>query len=226
MEVNYAGINLRPCLFQDDIARLADNLNAVIEGNQRTENMAETKLLDFNLQKSCLLIVGGQKFRKQILDQLKSNPVKFCNYDMKRSDCEKYLGDYLSSSLSDSVFETIKRRKGHCIKLINEIKLTIEDCRGQSLGGLLTGMRIWNMAVVPFLFYNSECWVEMPNKALKILDSIQNSFFRALFAICVGCPIPAFYWDTGSLSAKNVVIMRKLLFIHDFDNIPEDSLAK
>ena len=61
-EVEYSGMKLGPCLFQDDIARLAGDLNSVREGNKRIENMAECKLLDFNLDKSCYHMIGQKRF--------------------------------------------------------------------------------------------------------------------------------------------------------------------
>ena len=82
------------------------------------------------------------------------------------------------------------------------------------------------MAVVPFLFNNSECWTEIPKKAVNILNSLQNSFFCSLFGTSKGCPIPAYYWDTGSLTAENFIIQKKLLFYFHLSNLEEDSLAK
>ena len=123
----------------------------------------------------------------------------FCNQPMKVSESEKYLGDHVSYSLSESVFTTIQKRKGLCMTIFSEIKLTVEDCRSKVVGGLLCGINIWTMAVIPFLFGNSECWVEIPKKAITLLNSIQNSFFRALFATCTGCPIPHWTFACGEL---------------------------
>ena len=225
-EVVYSGLTLGPCLFQDDISRLAEDLAAVREGNDRVEKMAESKLLDFNLDKSCIVIIGKRKFRQKIERELEASPIIFCNQPMQTSESEKYLGDYVGSSLSESVFVTVLKRKGLSLKLISEIKLTIEDCRSKVLGGILTGLEIWKMAVVPFLFGNCETWMEIPKKATNLLNSIQNTFFRSLFGICNGCPIPAFYWDTGTLLATNYIMLKKLLFLHHLSTLPENSLAK
>ena len=111
-------------------------------------------------------------------------------------------------------------------KIISEIKLTVEDCRSKVVGGLLCEVNIWTMAVIPFRFGNSECWVEIPKKAITLLNSIQNYFFRAQFATCKGCPIPVFYWDTGIMSAENLIIMKKLLFYHHLLSLDDDTLAK
>ena len=95
-------------------------------------------------------------------EKVKVNPIMFCNQVMRVSVCEKYLGDYVSSSLSDSVFRTVQKRKGLSKRLISEIKITIEDMRSKTVGGLIAGIDIWNMAVVPFLLNNCDTWREIP----------------------------------------------------------------
>ena len=150
----------------------------------------------------------------------------FCNEEMKIRESEKYLGDYVSYSLSDSVFKTVQRRKGLAKRLTSEIKVTIEDIRCNTVGGLVAGLTIWNMAVVPFLFNNSDCWMEIPKKAINILESIQNSFFTALFGTAKSCPIPIYYWDTGILSVENFIIKKKLLFYHHLLSLDDVTLAK
>ena len=122
-----------------------------------------------------------------------SDPVIFCNGIMTIKESEKYLGDHLSFSLSESVFITVQKRKGLTMRLISEIKITIEDIRSDQLGGLVTGINIWNLAIVPFLYNNCECWVDIPRKAMNLLNSIQNAFFVSLFGTSKGCPIPIFY---------------------------------
>ena len=119
------------------------------------ESVAESKLLDYNKDKSTMILIGSRKFRNNIRQQISSNPVMFCYERMKLSESEKYLGDYLSYSLSESVFTTLKRRKGLTMRLISEIKVTVEDIRYNHLGGLITGLEIWILSVVPVLFNNS-----------------------------------------------------------------------
>ena len=65
---------------------MADNLQAVKEGNKMLENMAE-------------------KFKRKIQDELDENPVMFCNKPMKVFKCEKYLGENLQDNLSESVYQ-------------------------------------------------------------------------------------------------------------------------
>ena len=94
------------------------------------------------------------------------------------------------------------------------------------IGGLTTGLEIWNLAVLPYLLGNAECWMEIPKKAINVLNSIQNDFLRSLFQTGNGTPISALYWDTGSLMIENQIMQRKLLFLYHLMTLPENSLAK
>ena len=145
---------------------------------------------------------------------------------MRVTEYERYLGDFLGNSLSESVFKTIQSRKGLTMRLISEIKVTVEDYRANSVGGILVGLKIWEQAVIPYLFANSSCWMETPKKAINLLNSIQRDFFRSLFLQAKGCPIPLFLYDTASLSAENIIILNKLLFISHLCHLPDSSLAK
>ena len=205
---------------------MADNIEAVKDANKKVEIMAESKLLDFNLDKSCMVLFGSRKFKKNVRKSIDNDPIMFCNHPMKISASEKYLGDYLGSSLSESVLQTIQRRKGLVLKLISEIKVTVEDCRSSIVGGIKAGFDIWTMAVEPFLFNNCETWTEMPKKAENILNSLYSSFFSAIFCIPRTCPKPASYWDSGFLMAGNFIIQRKVMFLHHLISLPEESLAK
>ena len=225
-EAEYAGIQLGPVLFQDDIIRAAEDLESVIDGNKRIEAMGESKILDFNLEKCCVVILGNKKFRRKIKNEMDANPIIFCGQPIRNLESEKYLGDYFGVSISESVYITVQKRKGMCERLIREIKVTVEDCRSDSVGGLITGLDIWNMAVVPFLFSNCECWINIPKKAINILTSVVCSFLRALFNTPKSCPIMALFWDTGTLLVNNYIIMKKLLFYHHLLQLSDSALAK
>ena len=60
-EVSYGDLMLSPALFQDDVSRLCDDPVSVQMGNNKMEAMAETKLLDFNMDKSCLIVISKKK---------------------------------------------------------------------------------------------------------------------------------------------------------------------
>ena len=101
----------------------------------------------------------------------------------------------------------------------------IEDCRAEVVGGIIAGLEIWEVAVIPYLMNNSDTWAYMPKQALDVLDSLQNQFLRSLLATPRGSPTPALLWETGTSTMENRILKRKLTFAHHLTNLPEESLA-
>ena len=57
--------------------------------------------------------------------------------------------------------------------------------------------------MMSYLFYNSECWVSIPKKALKILNQVQFSFFCQLLQVPKSCPVIGYLRDTATLTPDN-----------------------
>ena len=119
-----------------------------------------------------------------------------------------------------------KKRKGLVSLSIYEIRFVIEDCRSQVCGGLSAGLDIWELAVLPKLLYNSDCWMDISTDTMKELEDIQLTFYRCLLAVGSGCPLPSLYWETGGTLIKNRVLQKKLLFLHHIATLPNDTLAR
>ena len=226
VEASYMTVRLQPLLFQDDVARIATNVTSAQAGNTRMEAVAESKLLDYNVEKSCFVVLGNKKASKKIQTQLMETPLMLCGSKMKQVTKTKYLGDIISANgLAESVSETVKSRTGLAMKAIYEIRSVIDDYRSQICGGLATGLLIWESAVVPRLLYNAEVWIDVSDKTIKQLENIQLRFYRTLFAVGSGCPLPIIYWDTGGMLMKYRILKQKLLFYHHLANLPTSSLA-
>ena len=149
-EVSYGGVNLQPLLFQDDIFRMCEDIFSAQAGNELIDCVMETKLLDFNLDKSCFIIIGGKKAQEDIRESLISNPLKLSGKDMKEVANEKYLGDYISTKgTGDSIIVTINNRLKKATTALMEVRAVVEDCRAMVTGGIITGLEICEMAVAP-----------------------------------------------------------------------------
>ena len=81
-------------------------------GNNKMEAMAETKLLDFNMDKSCLMVIGKKKkVREDMENKLAENPPLLYGKKMKQVKVDKYLGEKISSGgLAESVAATANKR--------------------------------------------------------------------------------------------------------------------
>ena len=140
-ELSYGPEKILPLMFQDDICRLSLTLKDAQKGNDTLESAMEIKLLDFNLDKSCCLIMGSNQGRKRLTKDMSKNPLTLCKRPMNIATNEKYLEDMLSSNgLSDSVHTNILKRKGGVMLAIMKIKSYINDCRITTLGGLTAGI--------------------------------------------------------------------------------------
>ena len=90
-EVSYGDVQLSPTLFQDDISRLCWDPVSAQMGNDKVEAMAETKLLDFNLDKSCIIIIGKGKPRIEMEKKFSENPPLLYGQEMNIVTEDKYL---------------------------------------------------------------------------------------------------------------------------------------
>ena len=192
------------------------------------ESILETKLLDFNLDKSVCILVGDDNFKTECLSSLKQFLVTLNKKPMKIEEKNySYLGEIISSkglSLSNKV--TIDKRFGVANKSVYEIKSIVEDTRNFQPGGILLAFEIWEKAVIPALLYNSDCWIDISNECIKKLNSLQESFYRAILNIGVGCPKPALYFFTRGVTMKNRITLKNIKFMHHVVHLEEDSLAK
>ena len=225
-ELSYGSVRLQPMLFQDDISRLCLDVRSAQIANDLLGAMMETKLLDFNIEKSCYIVIGPAKEKEKLSKQLQVNPLMLSRLPMKGVMKEKYLGDQISAGgLTDSILDTIAGRKGKMMSSILEVKTIMEDCRINTVGGISSGLTMWEAAIIPFLMNNSETWTQVNKAAINILDKCQNTFLRLLLATPVACPTPALVWETGCLTMKFRIIQQKLLFYHHLLNLPPTSLA-
>ena len=108
------------------------------------EWVVESKLLDFNIDKSCYLVFGKKAAKKALLNELEKNPLTLCKKNMKCVSEDKYLGDIISGNgLAESVKATVNKRRGQVLRNIIEIRAVLEDCRSNSLGGVMLGIELW-----------------------------------------------------------------------------------
>ena len=191
------------------------------------EQVIESKLLDFNLKKSKFMVVGKKSMTKELEEELAGQRIELCGKEMKRSDSEKWLGDYIHCLGNDeSIITTIKKRYGLAVSTIMDIRNIVEDSRASITGGMMTGIEIYEMCVIPFLLNNSEVWDHIPKEALELLDILQFIFYTQLCGLSRrGTPQKGLLWEVGGVTMNHRIIMRKLNFYHHLKNQNKNSLA-
>ena len=103
----------------------------------------------------------------------------------------------------------IKDRQFRISAAIREVKSIVDDCRLQIVGGALAGLEIWEIALIPSILTNAETWVNLNEKSLINLESLQNFMFRCLLSTPKSTPPSFLLWDLGCLKMKNRIIKKK-----------------
>ena len=178
---------------------MADSFTSVEFSNYITENIFERKNLSFNLTKSKYIIMGNRKSRRKLGNDLTETPLELCGMNMPETKTLKYLGDHLSYDLEDSAYQTVRKRVILVKQVIYEIRAVVEDSRADKIGSLELAFSIWEIAVIPMLLQNSESWLNICKKTLKMLDNVFHSFCQKILRVSSGCPIPNYYWQSGSI---------------------------
>ena len=67
--------------------------------------------------------------------------------------------------------------------------------------------------------------VQIEDKTINRLDSLQKTLLRSLLCVPTSTPGPAINWDTGFISVNYRVFQKKLLFLFHLKHLDETSLA-
>ena len=108
------------------------------------EKAIESKLLDFNVDKSVVMVIGESKAKQQLMKELSESKIELCGQQINVVKTEKWLGDYLDSNGNNySVITTIKKRYPLAMSSIMDIVNVIQDIRANVLGGLIIGIQMF-----------------------------------------------------------------------------------
>ena len=210
----------------DNVFCMATDAENAQEANYKMEDFVGKKNLQFNLDESAFIIVGSSKDTRTLKRSISKSPLTLCGEKMKEVSEIKYLGDWISSSLEESVQRTVSKRINIAKHAVIELRNNVEDSRASKIGGINAAFYIFEAAILSMLLYNGEMFVEMSKKTEKELDNFFNFFLRKIHRLCTGCPIQNLYWQTGFLKAGNIILAKKLNFCHHLSNLPGDSLGR
>ena len=223
--MSYGSLTLSPQSFQDDLLRLCKDSESAQYGLDRFENLANSKFLTYNLDKSMMTIVGSKKARERLEKELLENPPMLYGQPLQVVLQATYLGDELKMNCAESVSATIRKRIGLTKKSIMEIKNVVEDCRSEVTGGIVTGLQLWESCVVPYILNNSSTWLDIRQSDKNILNKLQSLFLNTLLNT-FNCPIPLMYLDLNILTMPMRILSSKLTLYHHIACLPERSVSK
>ena len=80
--------------------------------------------------------------------------------------------------------------------------------------------------MTPMVYANSESWISVSKKTLRVLGDLFKEFSQKMWRVCSGSPIPNYFWVSGCLRSSNFILQKKLNFAHHVANLSPDSLGR
>ena len=218
---------LNSLIFQDDISKLNDTLEQAREGCKRIDKTLQQKLLSLNYDKSNFLIIGSGKFRNNTLKEIKAKPMVMGSGTVNHSNSEKYLGDIINEKgCEQSITDTIKERKR---KLKSKCDDIIQIADAPIMGGLNCGsiaFKLFNAQIIPSLLHNSESWIGITKKHIKMLQKFQDEFIRKVLRLPSSTPKAIMNYDSGLWPMEWRIKYKKLNFVRSLMLKPGTNLTK
>ena len=226
-KIHYEDIVMNPMLYQDDCTNLADNIDDAQKSNDLMVELLETKPLTLNQDKSKFLLAGDKKKRQKLKEEIEKKPLTLGKTIMKGTLEEKYLGIWLSGSVSESVVATVSHRLGIASRAIHEIRAVIEDSRADMVGAVELGLTLWNQGVMPMVLYGLDVFYNIPKKTMKQLVDLNNRALKMIMGVGKnGCPLPSLYLELACWAIENQLLYRSMIFCHHVATLDMNSLAR
>ena len=140
---------------------------------------------------------------------------------MKVVQSEKYLGDFISSTGSNS--ETIKHRVSIGNGVIAKIKSILEN--------MILGKHYFKIALLlrdslflNGILYSSEAWYGLKESEIMELEKLDNILLRNIFEVPKSAPVISLYLESGCVRIRNILRARRLNFLHHLVNLNTEEM--
>ena len=107
----YGNVRVQPLSYQDDVGTLCASIEMAECQATHLTNMLKEKILHAHPDKYGLLLLGSEKFRENIKNSIKNNPIYLDKFKLQTKVCEKYLGQMIKSDLASSALATVQDRQ-------------------------------------------------------------------------------------------------------------------
>ena len=206
---------LNTLVFQDDIAKMNDNLGQARDACTKIDKMLKRKQLSVNYDKSKFLIFGKNKYRKKVLKNIEKDPMIMGGQQIQHSSVEKYLGDLIhEKGCEQSIKETVNKRIQGLTSKADEIIQIAESPIMGGLGNSTIAFRLFEAQIIPALLHNAESWIGITDKIIKDLQDFQDKFIRKVLQLPTSTTKAIYQWDSGMLSMKWRIALKKILFVN------------
>ena len=75
-------VRIQPIAYQDDVGSMCEDIEMLRKQADKLSKMTKEKVLDAHPEKSGILIIGSDKFKKKVEDELTKNPVYLTHFKL------------------------------------------------------------------------------------------------------------------------------------------------
>ena len=224
--MKYGEVRIQPIAYQDDVGSLCDSLDMARSQAERLTKMTKEKVLEAHPDKSGIILLGSDKFRKRIEKELNENPIYLTNFKLQVMVNTKYLGQTIEGKLSRSNLETVKSRAGKIKGAAMEVKAIIEDYEMKAIGGLAAAWELWERALLPSLLSGAGTWLGKIDETVKLCNQIQNFYWKIICQVPESCPKLGLLCEPGMVDCKFRIYNEKCQLLLRIKRLDNKALAK
>ena len=147
--------------------------------------------------------------------------LKIHGYNMEKVDSDKYLGDILSASGSNTL--NLKDRVGKGIGKINEIISILETISfGYQYFKIVVLLR--EAMFLNSILTNAEVWYGLKSCEIKELEDLDRSLLRKALKCPISTPKEAYYLELGLLPISCILKARRAKYFHYLVNSEQQGM--
>ena len=212
----YKGIvGIPPLQMIDDVLGIQNCSRESQKLNSTINTFINLEKLKLSESKCRNVHVGSEKI------QCKSLKIDGCQ--MKNTNKEKYLGDYIDKTGSSKTNIEDRKSKGYGITtnvlaIINEIPLAHWKVQA--------GLKLRQAMLINGILFNSEAWHGVNKKEIVILEKVDEALLRGVLSAHPKIPLEALYLETKSVPIRFILASRRILYMHSILQKDESEMVR
>ena len=215
---NYRGkVPVPPLEMVDDVISASKCGSTTVTLNATINSFIERKKLTLSADKCSRIHIGKKSKKADCVS------VKVHAEEMKNSEKEKYLGDFITKEGNSNA--TLCARKTRAYAILAEIRSILTEI---PLGSrkMEIGLALRDAWFLNGILFNSEVWSSYEEKHVEELMVIDNMILRTITGAQAKVPVEALYLETAALSIKCVISVRRMLYLKTILSRHDEEIIK
>ena len=199
----------------DDVLNVATCSEQTVISNSTINSFMEQNKLKLASTKCSRIHVGKKK------DEC--HTVKVHEENMKNSESEKYLGDFISHDGKHDA--TMTNRIQRAYSYLSEIRALLTDMPFGKRR-LQIGLMLRDAMFVNGVLFNSEAWSSINIKHIEEIETIDRSLMRFIIGAHAKTPSEMLYLETATIPLRHTISIRRFMYHQTILTRSDDELIK